>query len=237
MTHNEAAALRLVGFTITVALKGALLWRMYETRRLRGGQRTTTVARDDPKSAGRGPERNRVDFLDFSDYLRYSPASVLAAQNVLIGLVALMLLSVFGMFCWLTADKSNGIALAIFGVSGLAVLATLFWVGNRLRLARRRRWSDARLQDVGIRRRIEVFRVQRVEVYNATDVFIVIACWSDDAGREWETRCGPVSGDPTAYFRRHPLVVLQDPERTEDSRVDPTFLPLANWRGMMDPMS
>lgn len=235
MTHNEAAAVRLVGFTITVALKCALLWRMYETRRLRGGQRTATVARDDPKSAGRGPERNRVDFLDFNDFLRYSPASVLLVQNVLIGLVALMLLSVFGTFCWLAAGKSDGIALLIFGVSGLVLLATIVWFGNRLRLAGKRNLSDARLQDVAIRRRIEEFRVQRVEVYNAADVFIVIACWSDDAGREWETRCGPISGDPTMYFQRHPLVVLQDPGRTEDSRVDPAYLPLVNWRGMMDP--
>lgn len=234
MMDAGMVTLRVGALAIVLALKASLLWRLYENRRQYGGQRTTTVAVDRAPFAGHEPERNRVTFLDFGDHLRYSPSSVLSVQNVVIILLVLLVFGPFAVLCWAVANVLHDDGVWAYVVLGLVTASITAWIGRRLLLARRRARSDARLQAVGRRRRVDSFRVQPAGMAGSDVVHAVIARWTDDDGEVWETRCGPLLGDPTAYFHRHPLVVLQDPERTEDSRIDPTFLPLVSWRGAMD---
>jgi hypothetical protein len=173
--------------------------------------------------------------VDFDDCVRYSPHSVLVVQNVTLFLLASPLVVIIGFFCWALANVHREHAAALYGALAIVVSATLAWAGRRLWQTHRRAQADARLQRVGIRRPVDSLRAECVGFHQGKGVYIVVACWTDDARRSWETRCGPIEGDPSDYFHRHLLRVLQDPERIEDSRIDPTFLPLVNWRGLMDP--
>lgn len=235
MSSGSNAAIGLVSLVAVVAMKFVLLDRMYERRRRHGGSRTATVPGRGPRSNTSEWVRDQVDFVDFGDSVRYSPHSVLVVQNVAIFLLASPLVAIIGFFCWALANVHRDHAVALFATLAIVVSATLAWAGRRLWQTHRRAQADARLQRVGIRRSVDSFRVERVGFHQGDGVYIVIACWTDDARRTWETRCGPIAGDPSDYFHRHLLRVLQDPERTEDSRIDPTFLPLVNGRGLMDP--